>query len=83
MFEEEPNQPKIAQERIKFQQILEKGEEDGISALPDSLLLEILSRLPSTKHAIRTDLSESHRLQNPNLRFFLVCKLKVSFFHQM
>ncbi|CAI9300669.1 unnamed protein product [Lactuca saligna] len=33
---------------------MEKGEDDGISALPDCLLLEILSRLPSTKDAIIT-----------------------------
>ncbi|KAL7612349.1 hypothetical protein Lser_V15G05894 [Lactuca serriola] len=33
---------------------METGEEDGISALPDYLLVEILSRLPSTKDAIRT-----------------------------
>ncbi|XP_052619777.1 F-box/LRR-repeat protein At3g03360 [Lactuca sativa] len=32
----------------------QKEEEDGISGLPDCLLLEILSRLPSTKDAIRT-----------------------------
>ncbi|KAL4563327.1 hypothetical protein LXL04_027368 [Taraxacum kok-saghyz] len=33
---------------------MKKGEEDRISALPDWLLLEILSRLPSRKDAIRT-----------------------------
>ncbi|KAL7599538.1 hypothetical protein Lser_V15G25890 [Lactuca serriola] len=54
MFEEGQNQPKNAEKRIKYQEITEKGDEDGISALPDGLLLEILSRLPSTKYAIRT-----------------------------
>ncbi|KAL7591879.1 hypothetical protein Lser_V15G31892 [Lactuca serriola] len=33
---------------------MEKRDDDGISALSDCLLLEILSRLPSTKDAIRT-----------------------------
>nr|KAJ0196208.1 hypothetical protein LSAT_V11C700352220 [Lactuca sativa] len=33
---------------------MEEGEDDRISALPDCLLLEILSRLPSIKRAIRT-----------------------------
>nr|KAJ0204205.1 hypothetical protein LSAT_V11C500284120 [Lactuca sativa] len=54
MLEEGQNQRNNAQNRIKFQEITEKEEEDGISGLPDCLLLEILSRLPSTKYAIRT-----------------------------
>ncbi|KAL4563345.1 hypothetical protein LXL04_027386 [Taraxacum kok-saghyz] len=48
--EEGENKPK----RQKLQEIVEEGEEDRISALPDCLLLEILDRLPSTKHAIKT-----------------------------
>ncbi|KAL7583739.1 putative F-box/LRR-repeat protein At3g28410 [Lactuca sativa] len=54
MLEEGQNQREIAQKRIKCQEIMEKGEDDGINALPDCLLLEILSRLPSTKDAIIT-----------------------------
>ncbi|GKC96116.1 hypothetical protein Tco_1161558 [Tanacetum coccineum] len=33
---------------------MEEEEEDRISLLPDCLILEILSRLPSTKEAIKT-----------------------------
>ncbi|XP_023741006.1 F-box/LRR-repeat protein At5g02910 [Lactuca sativa] len=54
MLKEGPNQAKIPRKRIKFQEVMEKEEEDGISALPDCLILEILCRLPSTKDAIRT-----------------------------
>ncbi|CAH1448569.1 unnamed protein product [Lactuca virosa] len=51
---EERHKPKIAPKRIKLQEIIEKEEEDRISTLTDCLLLEILSRLPSTKYTIRT-----------------------------
>ncbi|CAH1433681.1 unnamed protein product [Lactuca virosa] len=55
MLEEGERQIKMAQNRIKFQEVVvEKVEEDAISALPDCLLQEILSRLPSTKDAIKT-----------------------------
>ncbi|XP_023757710.1 uncharacterized protein LOC111906216 isoform X3 [Lactuca sativa] len=54
MLEEGEHQTKIAQKQIKFQEVMEKVEEDAISALPDCLLQEILSRLPSTKDAIKT-----------------------------
>ncbi|KAL4563324.1 hypothetical protein LXL04_027365 [Taraxacum kok-saghyz] len=50
MVEEDRTPPK----RIRFQEIMEEGKEDRITALPDCLLIEILSRLPSTKDAIRT-----------------------------
>ncbi|GJU88447.1 F-box/LRR-repeat protein 25-like protein [Tanacetum coccineum] len=42
------NHLKITRKRIKVK------KEDRISSLPDCLILEILSRLPDTKHAIRT-----------------------------
>ncbi|XP_076918497.1 F-box/LRR-repeat protein 25-like [Bidens hawaiensis] len=45
MVEEGQNQPL---KQIRFE------DEDGISKLPDSLIVEILSRLPETKYAIRT-----------------------------
>ncbi|KAL7592118.1 hypothetical protein Lser_V15G32389 [Lactuca serriola] len=51
---EERNQPKIDAKGIKFQESVGKGEVDQISVLPNFLLLEILSRLPYTKYAIRT-----------------------------
>ncbi|KAL7593537.1 hypothetical protein Lser_V15G32375 [Lactuca serriola] len=54
MVEEGQNQPKIATKRIKFEEIMEVGGGDRITALPDCLLVEILSRLPSTEDAIRT-----------------------------
>ncbi|GKD43103.1 F-box/LRR-repeat protein 25-like protein [Tanacetum coccineum] len=49
MEEKVQNQRKITRKLNKI-----KEEEDQISALEDCLLLEILSRLPSTKEAIRT-----------------------------
>ncbi|XP_076944578.1 F-box/LRR-repeat protein 25-like [Bidens hawaiensis] len=45
MVEEGQNQPL---KQIRFE------DEDGISKLPDSLIVEILSRLPETKYAVRT-----------------------------
>ncbi|KAL7591881.1 hypothetical protein Lser_V15G31890 [Lactuca serriola] len=54
MSEEVQNQPKIADKRTKLQEIMEKEDDDRVSELPDCLLIEILSRLPSTKYAIRT-----------------------------
>ncbi|KAL4563322.1 hypothetical protein LXL04_027362 [Taraxacum kok-saghyz] len=45
---------RVPPKRIRFQAIVEEGKEDRFSALPDSLLIEILSRLPSTEYAIRT-----------------------------
>nr|KAJ0197997.1 hypothetical protein LSAT_V11C700351330 [Lactuca sativa] len=53
---EERNQPKMdaKAKRMKFQETVGKGEEDRISVLPDSLNLEIISRLPSIKSAVRT-----------------------------
>ncbi|GJY40724.1 ribonuclease H-like domain-containing protein [Tanacetum coccineum] len=49
-------------------------KEDIISSLPDCLLVEIISRLPTTKHAIRTTCTLSKRWQHlwtllPNLVF--------------
>ncbi|XP_042755771.1 putative F-box/LRR-repeat protein At3g28410 isoform X2 [Lactuca sativa] len=55
IVEEGQNQPKIERKQRKSQKIIEKGEDDRIYSLPDCLLLEILSRLPTTKHSIRTE----------------------------
>ncbi|KAL7593535.1 hypothetical protein Lser_V15G32377 [Lactuca serriola] len=52
--EEGQYQPQIAPKRRKSRKVAEKVQDDRISALSDCLLLEILSRLPSTKEAIRT-----------------------------
>ncbi|CAI9292835.1 unnamed protein product [Lactuca saligna] len=73
MVEEGQKQPKISQKRIELEDIVEEGGEDRISALQDCLLLEILSRLPSTEGAIRTS-TLSKRWEHlwtslPNLRF--------------
>ncbi|CAI9292388.1 unnamed protein product [Lactuca saligna] len=64
MSEEGQNQPEIADKRTKLQEIMEKEDDDRVSELPDCLLIEILSRLPSTKYAIRT----AQRLKNPKSR---------------
>ncbi|XP_076944574.1 F-box/LRR-repeat protein 25-like [Bidens hawaiensis] len=54
--EEPQNQPETTLKRTRFQQITDHDEHDQdiISTLPDCLLVEILSRLPDTKHAITT-----------------------------
>ncbi|XP_023732832.1 F-box/LRR-repeat protein At5g02910-like [Lactuca sativa] len=54
MVEEGQNQPKNPTKRIKFEEIMEEGGEDRISALSDCFLFEILSGLPTTKDPIRT-----------------------------
>ncbi|CAI9292813.1 unnamed protein product [Lactuca saligna] len=54
MVVEGQNQPKIPTKRIKFEEIMEEGGEDRISALSDCFLFEILSGLPTTKDTIRT-----------------------------
>nr|KAJ0197895.1 hypothetical protein LSAT_V11C700352440 [Lactuca sativa] len=56
MAEEVPNQPKISPNWNKCQEIVENGDMDRINLLPNCLLHEILSCLPSTKDAIRTAL---------------------------
>ncbi|KAL4559160.1 hypothetical protein LXL04_031294 [Taraxacum kok-saghyz] len=70
MMEEGQHHPKNTDKRIKIEELMEKGGNDKISALPDCVLLEILSRLPSTKYAIRTE-PVSPQLHNPLLFFFL------------
>ncbi|KAL8255986.1 hypothetical protein R6Q59_031053 [Mikania micrantha] len=56
MAEEMQNQSEISLKRIRFDEITddETGDEDRISRLPNCLLVEILSRLPATKDAIKT-----------------------------
>ncbi|KAL4563325.1 hypothetical protein LXL04_027366 [Taraxacum kok-saghyz] len=54
MVEEGETQPKISRKRIISGEFIEEVGEDRIGALPDSVLIEILSRLPSTKDAIKT-----------------------------
>ncbi|KAL8236103.1 hypothetical protein R6Q59_017184 [Mikania micrantha] len=56
MAEEMHNQSEISLKRIRFDEITddEKGDEDRIGMLPNCLLVEILSRLPATKDAIKT-----------------------------
>ncbi|KAL7593533.1 hypothetical protein Lser_V15G32379 [Lactuca serriola] len=48
------NQPPIPPNQIKLLKFVDEEGEDRISVLPDCLLLEILSRLPSSKYAVRT-----------------------------
>ncbi|KAL7590901.1 F-box/LRR-repeat protein 25 isoform X1 [Lactuca sativa] len=52
--EEGLNLPTIAPNRIESLEFVEEDAEDRISALPDGLIHEILSCLPSTKCAIKT-----------------------------
>lgn len=47
--EVEKTQPKNGLKRMKLEE-----KEDQMSALPDCLLIEILSRLPKTRDAIKT-----------------------------
>ena len=59
---------------INHRKIKHRVEEDRISSLPDCLLVDIISRLPTTKHAIRTTSTLSKRWQLlwtllPNLIF--------------
>ncbi|KAI3710146.1 hypothetical protein L2E82_39920 [Cichorium intybus] len=56
------------QNRMKLIKLVDEGEEDRVNALPDCLLIEILTRLPSTADAIRTDYSQTEFLPNPNAR---------------